>query len=381
MKLLVFTEYFPSTEHGEVTGGVEVRALGLLRELAKKHHVTVICSYQGKQPRVSQVAGVEVIRVGMVSPYANAGNIVPRLVYAVSAFVTGLVIAKPDVIDGYSYLNYPIASLVGACRQTPVVLTYHESWSAQEWIALKGWVTGTLGAVWTNLSRLLPYTRVIAVSNATKRRLAEQDFKNIDVVYNGIDTAMVAGVTARKMSVPSVVCAARLIKSKRIDVLIDAVAELKKTIPNLKLTILGDGAELGALQKQIVKRHVQKQVDIITKTLKFKEQLRIMKQHRVFCLPSDVEGFGMAVVAAMAAGLPVVCTDIPVLREVTNNEGALHFAQGNPRDLAEKLKQLLTSTALAEQKAKEALARAKRFEWATLSKEAERVYQKVSRGA
>lgn len=381
MKLLVFTEYFPSTEHGEVTGGVELRALGLLRELAKKHQVTVICSYQGRQPRVSRVAGVEVIRVGIVSPYANVGNILPRLVYAIAAFVTGLVVARPDVIDGYSYLNYPVASLVGVCRQVPAVLTYHESWSAQEWIAHKGWFTGTLGAVWTHVSRLLPYNRVIAVSNATKRRLAEQHFKNVDVVYNGIDTAMVDAVTAKKMTAPSVVCAARLIKSKRVDVLIDAVAVLKKTIPDLRLTVLGDGAELSALQKQVARRRVQKNVAIITKKLKFREQLRIMKQHRVFCLPSDVEGFGMAVVAAMAAGLPVVCTDIPVFKEVTNNEGALHFRQGNAQDLAEKLKQLLIDKTLADQKAREALLRAKRFEWSTLSKEAERVYQKVSRGA
>ncbi|MBI4150610.1 glycosyltransferase, partial [Candidatus Woesearchaeota archaeon] len=146
MKLLVFTEYFPTSEDAEVTGGVEVRALGLLRELAKKHRVTVICSWQERQQRISTVAGIEVIRVGMMSPYSNTGNIIPRLVYAGAAFITGLLVPKPDVIDGYSYLNYPIAALVGRIRNAAVVLTYHESWSMQEWIKLEGWLTGTFGA-------------------------------------------------------------------------------------------------------------------------------------------------------------------------------------------------------------------------------------------
>ncbi|MBI4151161.1 glycosyltransferase family 4 protein, partial [Candidatus Woesearchaeota archaeon] len=250
----------------------------------------------------------------------------------------------------------------------------------QEWIKLKGWLTGTFGAIWTNISRLLPYDRIIAVSNATKQRLIEQDMskKSVDVIYNGIDTALVKGIAAQKQTEPSIICSARLIATKRIDVLIRAIAVLKKTLPNVKLMVLGDGAERKNLQQLILKLKLQKNVQL-ARTMRFSEQLKIMKRHHVFCLPSDVEGFGMAVVAGMAAGLPVVCTDIPVLREVTDNQGALHFKAGDVHDLAEKLSLLLTDKAVYAQKQREALLRAKRFEWSTLAKEAEQSYREALR--
>ena len=58
LKLLVITEYFPTGEHEGITGGVESRAIALLKELAKTHAVTVICSWQGSvQPRRDTIAG------------------------------------------------------------------------------------------------------------------------------------------------------------------------------------------------------------------------------------------------------------------------------------------------------------------------------------
>jgi glycosyltransferase involved in cell wall biosynthesis len=379
MNILVLVEYFPESEQAEIRGGVESRTFHLARELAKRHNVTVVCSYQGKsQHRLDRIAGVNVIRVGFRSPYANTGNIIPRLSYAVTAFFTVLVLPKLDLIEATNYISYPVASLLGIFKRKSTIATYHESWTFGEWLKLKGWLTGSLGALWTFLSRQLPFSRIVAVSGATKNRLVSQHIpaKEISIVYNGVDVEQLRHVSVRPYPEPSVMCSARLIASKRVDLLIKAVGLLKKKFPNIKLTVHGEGDQKATLEKMVATLKLQKHVTFKGRISKFSEVLALRKRHRVFCLPSDIEGFGMVIIESLALGVPVVCTDIPVFREITKDgTGALLFHKGNSHDLAEKLGTLLTDKALYAKKQREGLAHAKQFDWKLLARQLEKVYR------
>ncbi|MBI4145211.1 glycosyltransferase family 4 protein [Candidatus Woesearchaeota archaeon] len=378
MNVLVFSEYFPSHNQG-ITGGVESRAFHLLRETAKKHHVTVICSYQDRQPRIDRVDGVTVLRVGPKSPYANTGNILRRLGYVSAAFATGVLLPKIDVVEGWTYLNYPLAWLVGRIKGKPVVQTYHESWTFTEWLR-KGWITGMFGWLWARFSlAALPATRYIAVSNATKERLVEQGIRSrkIDVVYNGVDATTFRSIKVRPLRQPSVSTTARLIKTKRVDVLIKAIALLKKEYPDIILTINGEGEEEPRLRQLVAQLRLERNVVFKGRIGRFEDVLRLRKRHQVFCLPSEVEGFGMVVVEAMALGVPVVCTDIPVLREVAGKSASL-FKPGDADDLAEKLGALLADARLRQRKSKEAFRHAQSFDWKKIALRADAVYRSVS---
>ncbi|HRE49460.1 MAG TPA: glycosyltransferase family 1 protein [Aggregatilineales bacterium] len=83
---------------------------------------------------------------------------------------------------------------------------------------------------------------------------------------------------------------------------------------------------------------------------------------RVVVLPSLYEGFGLPVIEAMACGTPVICSDIPILREVTDGAAAL-FPPEEPDILNELLKLLLFDEYehLAWRSA--ALARSATFDW------------------
>ncbi|OIN89586.1 hypothetical protein COW80_03525 [Candidatus Beckwithbacteria bacterium CG22_combo_CG10-13_8_21_14_all_01_47_9] len=160
----------------------------------------------------------------------------------------------------------------------------------------------------------------------------------------------------------TIICVARLVKTKRIDQLIKAAAWLKDN-----LMVVGNGPQEKCL-KQLAGNRVK-----FFKNLPRKELIRRLKQADIFCLPSVVEGFGIATIEAMACGLPCVLADIPVNREVTHNgQGAVFFEPENINDLAEKLKLIRR---LCRQKRTEALVLAKTYSWNRIYRETKAVYE------
>jgi glycosyltransferase involved in cell wall biosynthesis len=380
MRLLVLTEYFPAGEHEGITGGVEARALHLFRELARRHEVTMLCSYQGgDQPRRATVAGIDVRRVGPVHPYSNDGHVATRFGYAAAALAEGLRDGAFDLVEGFSYVTYPAASTIGRLRRRPAVATFHESWSFDEWVRLKGALTGTLGHVWVRGALALGFARYVAVSEATRQQIVAQGVsaEQVAVVHNGVDLDLLARIGGEAPARPSVSTSVRLIASKRADLLVRAVARLRERLPDVALTIQGEGVERAALEALVAQLGLVGNVSFVGRLPRFEDALGVRKRHHLFCLPSISEGFGMVVIEAMGLGLPVVCSDLPVLREVAGEGAALFFQPDDDADLAEKLARLLTDPALRAEMSRRALAHAAGFSWARLAADVEAVYRQA----
>ena len=93
------------------------------------------------------------------------------------------------------------------------------------------------------------------------------------------------------------------------------------------------------------------------------DQLEVLYRDAVaYLLPSRFEGFGLPVLEAMARGCPVVCSDIPVLREVGGG-AALYVDTLAPEVLASTVRRLLADEALRAALAAAGVERAKRFSW------------------
>src|SRR5690606_13967390 len=101
-------------------------------------------------------------------------------------------------------------------------------------------------------------------------------------------------------------------------------------------------------------------------------------------LPSEREGFGLPVVEAMACGTPVVCTDIPVLREV-GGDAAEYCPLGERSAWAERIVSLLREREERPDRwdARRAagLARAATFTWTRYAGAMQGIYERVAAGA
>jgi glycosyltransferase involved in cell wall biosynthesis len=91
-----------------------------------------------------------------------------------------------------------------------------------------------------------------------------------------------------------------------------------------------------------------------------------------------VEGFGIVVLEAMACSSPYVASDIPPLREVTNNGvGGLLFEKENPKDLSQKILSLLRDDNLYNRCLHDGLELAQKYDWENIAKETEMFYEQV----
>jgi glycosyltransferase involved in cell wall biosynthesis len=129
------------------------------------------------------------------------------------------------------------------------------------------------------------------------------------------------------------------IPRKRIDLLLQAFANLKKRFGNARLLRVG-GPFTGAQSKLV---HQLKLDDSIA-VLPFLEPPHLASVYRratVLLQPSDSEGFGLPVVEAMACGTPVVVSDLSVLREV-GGSAATYLSAGDASAWSEGISRLIS---------------------------------------
>jgi len=101
----------------------------------------------------------------------------------------------------------------------------------------------------------------------------------------------------------------------------------------------------------------------------------------VLAFPSTREGFGLVVVEAMAAGLPVVTSDLPVLADfLRDDDDCLMTPVGDSGPLAQALVRLANDDALRARLVERARHTARRHDWAATAQRAEAVYLELLSG-
>lgn len=213
------------------------------------------------------------------------------------------------------------------------------------------------------------------LTEKAKRCLVEEgaDPEKISVIGYGINLKRFQPKPLAINHQPSVInllFVGRLEEQKGIGELVTAYHHLKKDFPQVELTVVGKGP----LQAQV------ETVGAKVMTLPYSQMPKIYQQADIFVLPSKPtrhweEYYGMALLEAMASGLPVVTTDCGAIPEVVG-KAALVVPHSRPQVLYRGLKRFVVSKSLRESYAKKALEHARRhFDCQKQAKQLGRLFQ------
>jgi glycosyltransferase involved in cell wall biosynthesis len=144
---------------------------------------------------------------------------------------------------------------------------------------------------------------------------------------------------------------ASLVHHKGHRILIDAISLLSKKYANLKLLIIGDGLLRRSLESYVRDKDLSSTIIFIGKKIDVSPFLNIAD---LFILSSiEREGLGLALIEAMAFGLPLIGTNLGGIPEVIkNNVNGLLIPPGNSESLAKAIEKLITNQKLRDEMGK-----------------------------
>ena len=199
--------------------------------------------------------------------------------------------------------------------------------------------------------------------------------QKIGVVGNGIHPAHWERVRAMKRSSGrTILSVARQYPRKNTKSLIQVMPKVLDAVPDAKLRVVGGGPSFRKLEKQILRLGLESAVTLMGEVPDDEAVRREYSGADVFCLPSLQEGFGIAYLEAMAAGLPVVALDIAATPEIVGDAGVLLPPEDDDA-LADSLTNLLNNKALRDRMGRRGIERAADYTWRAV---ADRFIREVS---
>ncbi len=247
---------------------------------------------------------------------------------------------RPDVLHANGLHFHGSAVAAGTARRTgtPLVTTAHlgDLSALRPWLRVGGTVwDATIGARVVRSSRT-----VVAVSASVATHVASLGGRSTQTVVapNGVDHASYHDRDRRPLRDHGplrAVFVGRLVDNKGPHVAVDALARARAAGADVTLDVLGDGPMRRALQATVEARHLGGSVRFLGHVDDVAARLR---QADVLLRPSFTEGLPLAVLEAMACGVPVVCSTVPGNTEVVaDGVHGLHCRTGSAADVAAAL--------------------------------------------
>ncbi len=187
----------------------------------------------------------------------------------------------------------------------------------------------------------------IAISNAVARYLKENKEISskipLEVVHYGFansvetekpkpfDTSELANFTKKIFTVGTI---ARITSQKDYPTLLKAFSKFNETYPESQLLIIGDGELLNSSKELAARLGISKKVIWAGRTENIYGALNLMD---IFVLTSNYEGFGLVLLEAMQANLPILASNNSAIPEVLGERSDSLFETGDWKDLAKKL--------------------------------------------
>ena len=216
---------------------------------------------------------------------------------------------------------------------------------------------------------------LIALTQGDAKCWKEFGVKNVMVIPNPLAFKTEIFPILKERAKGRIISVGRLHPQKRFDRLISAFSLLAEKYPAWYIDIFGTGDEKNNLDNQIKQLGLSNRVFLNNPTSDIQREYA---NSQMFVLSSDLEGFGMVIVEAMACGIPVVSTDCPFgPSEIIEDGKTGLLARMDTKNLADKMEWMITHDEERIEMGKNARLAASRYKEEIVMKEWEKAYQSV----
>lgn len=366
-----------------VKGGVERRVYEVSRRLAARgHDVHVFCMQYWDGGALLDLEGVKLHGVCPAIPIhtGERRSITEALYFSAHLFrYLSRLPWRVDVLEVQEFPYFPILAAKlsrWSKRRVPLVVTWHEVWNSY-WFTYLGW-KGIFGLAVERLAAAVG-DRTVAVSQPVAVALKGLNpLARPVVIPNGVDVEAIRGCEAHSQKT-DVIFIGRLLPHKRVDLLLQSLAQLNKNGSGVSCTIIGDGPSRQALGELSQALRLGDRVQWLPR-LPQEDLYARLKASRVLALPSEREGFGLVVAEANAAGIPAVVVNHGMNAAcslVSPGENGF-LCQPTPEDLAAAIENALHAGPALKAACEEA---AHRLSWDGITDQLDDLYGRVGSGA
>ena len=221
----------------------------------------------------------------------------------------------------------------------------------------------------------------LAGSEAAKRTVAAHFPGDYAIVPNGIDVDWFASPAPRPAAMPEgrrhVLYIGRIEPRKGVDRLVRAMHAVQRQVPGIQLVVAGRGPDREAIQSLARELDVRA---VFAERVSDEELPGYYQSADVVCSPAlGDESFGLVLLEAMAAGRPIVASDIDGYAELLTPAGSARLAKaGDVESLAHEICEVLTNASLARTLGERGAAAAKNYDRIVIAKRLEEIYRRAT---
>jgi len=268
------------------------------------------------------------------------------------------ILALSKLLDGYDLIHVhlfpaqlwvPMAVAWTKC-EVPLITTEHNTWNSRR----RSWLRPAERWMYSR------YVRIACISEATRQSLLEwcpEVARKLTLIPNGVPVEEFEEARPAALDVSPgflrAVFVGRCVPQKDHATLLRSIV----SVPNIHLLLVGDGPLRSRLEQMARSLGISERVSFLGWR---QDVAAVLKASDIYVHSTHSDGFGVAACEAMAAGLPVVASDVPGLAEVVAGAGML-FPPGDYTALAQCLATVIGSPELRAEMSRASRQRARQF--------------------
>ncbi len=350
--------------------GAERCVQEVVGRLSGRYHFTLFtCRLSRTVPARESRSGHEIVRLGV-------GHPIDKWLFPLLAPLAALRVRAAvahAVMESYAGIALWVLCLLRPRMRTVLTLQSGDLDNDAKQRRIPAWL-------WRRIHR--SPDRVTAISRFLADRAVRlgADPVRVSVIPNGVDLSRITPQRPAERVAHRIVCVARLSWEKGLGELLEALAIVRRDVPDAHLVLVGEGKERIALEAKARALGVAPAVDF-RGALPNAEALAVLRTADVFACPSRAEGLGIVFIEAQACGVPPVGTRVGGIPDVIQDgKNGLLVPLEDAEALAAALMRVMKESGLRERLVAGARETLARFDWQGIVEHYAALYGRLLQG-